>query len=250
MSEKDFYELLIEMISRDVHPQKNKILRLLENAKLSCDKTMEYTRNKWDHYKEYIYITVQPADVVQLIEFKSYIEKVIKQIYPVNDDYEYEFFGLEIKPGKVVPNELVSQNVHFENIQNKIISEIRKADYLIWIAMAWFTNVDIYNELVKKKQAGVNIQIVIDDNDKNRTAPFILEKEFETYRVSIWSSYKNLMHDKFCIIDLKTVVHGTFNWTNSANYNKETISIDNNSATAKKFADEFIKLKLFAMSKN
>lgn len=51
------------------------------------------------------------------------------------------------------------------------------------------------------------------------------------------------MHDKFCIIDLQTVIHGTFNWTRAAQYNKETISIDKNRETAEKFADEFMKLK-------
>ena len=51
------------------------------------------------------------------------------------------------------------------------------------------------------------------------------------------------MHDKFCIIDFQTVIHGTFNWTKAANYNKETISTDNNRTTAEAFADEFIKLK-------
>jgi phosphatidylserine/phosphatidylglycerophosphate/cardiolipin synthase-like enzyme len=51
------------------------------------------------------------------------------------------------------------------------------------------------------------------------------------------------MHDKFCIIDFYTIIHGTFNWTNAANYNKETISIDKNRSTAESFADEFMKLK-------
>lgn len=51
------------------------------------------------------------------------------------------------------------------------------------------------------------------------------------------------MQDKFCIIDLQTVIHGTFNWTKAANYNKESISIDTNRTTAEAFADEFIKLK-------
>ena len=61
--------------------------------------------------------------------------------------------------------------------------------------------------------------------------------------MSIESLYKNIMHDKFCIIDLQTVIHGTFNWTRAAQYNKETISIDKNRETAEKFADEFMKLK-------
>lgn len=51
------------------------------------------------------------------------------------------------------------------------------------------------------------------------------------------------MYDKFHIIDFQTVIHGTFNWTKTANYNKETISIDTNRATAESFSDEFKKLK-------
>ena len=110
--------------------------------------------------------------------------------------------------------------------------------------MAWFTNPVLYEALLTKKSEGLNIQLIIDDNEKNKTAPFVLESDFETYRLCITSLYKNIMHDKFCIIDLNTVIHGTFNWTNAANYNKETISIDRNPSIARKFADEFIKLKL------
>ena len=87
------------------------------------------------------------------------------------------------------------------------------------------------------------IEIVLDDNEKNRNEEFDLSEEFSIYWVSIESLYKNIMHDKFCIIDLYTVVHGTFNWTKAANYNKETISVDRNRTTAESFADEFMKLK-------
>ena len=45
------------------------------------------------------------------------------------------------------------------------------------------------------------------------------------------------------MIDLYTSIHGTFNWTKAANYNKEHISIDKNHSTATAFADEFMKLK-------
>lgn len=113
--------------------------------------------------------------------------------------------------------------------------------------MAWFTNPTIYRELLKKKRQGLDVVIIIDDNEKNREASFVLEDNFETYRVEIKSLYKNIMHDKFCIIDLKTVLHGTFNWTVAANYNKETMSIDRNRETAERFADEFLKLKRLAL---
>lgn len=243
MNEKEFHSLLLEMVKRDDHPQKKKILDLLGRASLSCDKTSNFTRRKWNHFQEYIYLTFEPGDLTEALQFKDYISKLIGQIYPVNDDYEYELFGVEFKPGRVLTSELTSQEIHFDGIQSQIIDEIQNAKYTIWIAMAWFTNQILYDELIKKKKQGLNIQVVIDDNDINSRAPFRLENEFETYRISIESYYKNIMHDKFCVIDLNTVIHGTFNWTNAANYNRETISIDKNSATAKVFADEFIKLK-------
>lgn len=133
----------------------------------------------------------------------------------------------------------------FENIQRQIIEEIRAAKYVIWIAMAWFTDPMLYQELLNKKKKGLTIEIVLDDNTKNRNADFNLEYDFCIHWVTIESLYKNIMHDKFCIIDLNTVVHGTFNWTKAANYNKETISIDRNRTTAESFANEFIKLKKY-----
>lgn len=243
MTEKEFHSLLLEMVKRDSHPQKSSILDLLGRSSLSCDKTEKYTGRKWNHFREYIYLTFEPRDLTKAFQYKDYIAKLVEKIYPVNKEYKYELFGVEFKPGRVSESELTRQEIHFDDIQNQILEEIRKAKYIIWVAMAWFTNKTLYEALVERKNHGVNIQIVIDDNDKNSGAPFWLEDEFETYRINILSYYKNIMHDKFCIIDLSTVIHGTFNWTNAANYNRETISIDKNSVTARLFADEFIKLK-------
>lgn len=136
----------------------------------------------------------------------------------------------------------------FENYESITINELKKAKYTIWIAMAWFTNKKIYDVLLDKKSEGVNVQIIIDDNENNRKPKFLLEKYFETYRIRVESLYKNFMHDKFCVIDFKTVVHGTFNWTEAGNYNKETVAvIPNDYVTAKKFTDEFMQLKLKGM---
>jgi phosphatidylserine/phosphatidylglycerophosphate/cardiolipin synthase-like enzyme len=248
MTEKEFYELLIQVIRRDNYIRKNELLELLKSSNLSCDKTYQFTRNKWNHYQEYIYITTTPANLINLMNHKTYLEKKIVSIYPVNDDYEWEFWGLEIKPGKVEANEYVNQEIHFEDIESQIIESIANAKYIIWIAMAWFTNRKIYSVLIDKKKQGLNIQMVLDDNAKNHNTDFKLEDEFEVYWVKIQSRYTNIMHDKFCIIDLNKVIHGTFNWTNAANYNKETISIDENKVTARTFADEFMRLKLSEFS--
>lgn len=248
VTEKEFYELLIQVIRRDNYIRKNELLELLKSSDLSCDKTYQFTRNKWNHYQEYIYIKTTPANLINLMDHKTYLEKKIVSIYPVNDDYEWEFWGLEIKPGKVEANEYVNQEIYFEDIESQIIESIANAKYVIWIAMAWFTNRKLYAALIDKKKQGLNIQIVLDDNAKNHNTDFKLEDDFEVHWVKIQSMYTNIMHDKFCIIDLNKVIHGTFNWTNAANYNKETISIDENTVTARAFADEFMRLKLWEPS--
>ena len=44
------------------------------------------------------------------------------------------------------------RGIHFSKIQNVLIQGIRDAKYLIWAAVAWFSNEEIYNELLIKKQ--------------------------------------------------------------------------------------------------
>lgn len=84
--------------------------------------------------------------------------------------------------------------------------------------MAWFTSERIYRELLKKKREGLNIVIILDKNDINEKASFDLLKSFETYSMVIPTVKGNTMHNKFCIIDFRTVLHGTFNWTNRASF--------------------------------
>lgn len=247
MTEKQYKDLMIATIKMSQHEEKNQIISLLKIVTVSFQKDFAFTYHLPDHREEYIIISIIPEKMPDLKKYEEYLDKVCAEVYPTNDKYEY--WGLVIKPGILPADaEEVSQEIHFEHIQAEIIEEIRDAKYVIWIAMAWFTNAGIYAELLKKKQHGLDIVIIIDDNDRNRNnAPFVLEDNFETYRIEIKSQYKNIMHDKFCIIDLKTVLHGTFNWTVAANYNKETVSIDRNRETAESFADEFLKLKRIAI---
>ena len=91
----------------------------------------------------------------------------------------------------------------------------------------------------------IESEIIIDNNRVNKEKPsFTLEDHFEVYRVDVMSErYKNIMHRKFCVIDLEVAMHGTFNWTNAANYNKEHWDVDHNRETAKTFAEEFVKMR-------
>lgn len=241
MTEIEYRKLLIDSVRAGDYSEKDGLLELLNICSLRFEKTNIFTRNLWNHFQEYIHICIVPEKMIELKKHADYLEKMIYEIYPPNDDYE--LWGVEIKPGAMPDIEDVSQEILFENIRNQIIEEIHAAKYMIWISVAWFTDPVLYQELLKKKQQGLIIEIALDDCDRNHNADFSLENDFPVYWITVQSYYQNIMHEKFCVIDLYTSIHGPFNWTKAANYNKEHISIDKNHSTAAAFADEFMKLK-------
>ena len=175
------------------------------------------------------YITKR-LEVLSSEEQLRLLEK-IKDKYPDN------------KLAKVYDEILDGDNLNiitgFKNIEESIIKEIRAAKYLIWVAVAWFTNRKLAEELYKKKIEGVSIQIITDDNEINKGLE--LENGFEVDRIKKSGFAK--MHHKFCIIDLEKVIDGSYNWTNNANYSDEGINIIENRDIAKEFADRFKELK-------
>lgn len=158
------------------------------------------------------------------------------------DGYRLENIDSVYKVIGVVIADEVSVEIHFEEIQAQIIEQIRLAKFSIWVAVAWFTDKELMRELYNKKKEGLNIRLVVFDDEINKKYGFEYEKFFETKRAKPTGIFENIMHHKFCIIDFKTVIHGSYNWTNKARWNKETISIDSGREIAEKFATEFIAL--------
>ena len=158
------------------------------------------------------------------------------------DGYRLELIEDQYKIiGSDIP-ENIEIEIHFEDIQSKIIEQINNAKFSIWIAVAWFTDKEILRLLYRKKQEGLNIRIVVIDDEINSKHGINYEEYFEAKRVKPTGKYENIMHHKFCIIDFRTVIHGSYNWTVKAQWNKETISVDFGREIAEKFAGEFINL--------
>lgn len=171
-------------------------------------------------------------------------EDAVEKINPliVQEGYKLESIdGIFKITGSDLPEE-VEVEIHFEEIQQQIIDQIRTAKFTIWIAVAWFTDRSLMEELFKKKNEGLNIRLIVLDDEINAKYGFKYEKVCETKRVKPTGSYANIMHHKFCVIDMKVVLHGSYNWTNKARWNKETISIDYGREIAEKFGSEFINL--------
>ena len=122
-----------------------------------------------------------------------------------------------------------------KKIQNAIQMELFKAENSIKIAVAWFTNELLLKVLVLKLKLGVTVEIILNDDEINRTGKTSLDfTEFiKSGGILRWNKTNKLMHDKFCVIDDHIVIFGSYNWTNKAEYSEEsvTISIDENDTT-------------------
>jgi phosphatidylserine/phosphatidylglycerophosphate/cardiolipin synthase-like enzyme len=62
----------------------------------------------------------------------------------------------------------------FEEIANRIQQEISKAKKSIFIAVAWFTNKNLFNELLIKARNGCSVSIIISNDSINLTLQLIL----------------------------------------------------------------------------
>ena len=101
----------------------------------------------------------------------------------------------------------------------------------------------LFEELVKRKADGVNIRVIVSEEDSNKVLLTRLKENFETHCIPRYGFNNwNRMHDKFCIVDLEYVMHGSYNWTKVANYNGETLVTSVDRKLVKDFAEEFNRI--------
>ena len=128
--------------------------------------------------------------------------------------------------------------VFFDNIDEIIISHLNESKFEIKIAVAWITDQKIIKTLEKCVENGILVKIIFYNDNINKFDNFKqLYKKGAIIRCS-----NNLMHNKFCIIDNKKVINGSYNWTISAKSNNENIQITNSSDIASDFEKEFNKI--------
>jgi len=111
-------------------------------------------------------------------------------------------------------------HAYFENIQSEIIEVLQSAQYQIRIAVAWFTDSQLFDILLSKAKKGVKIELLLANNFINH------ESNINYQQLSQWggsvtfigddSEKAPLMHNKFCIIDEEILVFGSYNWTRKA----------------------------------
>ncbi len=132
----------------------------------------------------------------------------------------------------------------FENIAERIVLELGKAQNSIFIAVAWFTNMKIFNILQQKAEEGCQINLMYSDDHINENSQIDFELIKNANVFPIGDGDQNLMHNKFCVIDYCTVITGSYNWSNKAESNYENITItEGDTSLAEQFVSEFNKIR-------
>lgn len=137
---------------------------------------------------------------------------------------------------------------YFENIKDKLIEQIRLAKETITISVAWFTNKELFKELLDSMgKKAVKVFLLIEDDIINRGNKHGLDFQYFIDKggyLFLHNVTNTLMHNKFCIIDKKIVITGSYNWTYGAEYNnKENIVISDDQELCQQFNDYFQTLK-------
>lgn len=142
-------------------------------------------------------------------------------------------------------------NAYFENIHIQIIKEISRAQQSIKLCVAWFTDVELYNHILRAQERGVIVKIVIANHefnliDKNPVdfKELLLNNGTVNYIGNLTNDYTDsLMHHKFCIVDNKVLMTGSYNWTRKARQNDENLLvIEDEAEVVKSFEEKFKNL--------
>lgn len=112
----------------------------------------------------------------------------------------------------------------FNEILISLLTDLCKAKKEIKIAVAWFTNHELYDALLKKLKDGIKVTlIIINDPINNHEGGLDWQGFINCGGVLHFSYYPHIMHHKFCIIDNKILYNGSYNWT----YYAERINREN-----------------------
>lgn len=240
MKEVDFQRTIIATLEYD-----NKYIQLREDllpivsrSSFNFIPQYEFAVRSGQHWEDLEFRV--PVPIINLAnDKKEQLFELFRYVY--QEDAHFNLKNSYIKPQIIVGDDPpVENNVEFQRIQDTIIQGIRDAKYLIWIAVTWFTNEVLFEELVKRKADGVNIRVIVSEEDSNKVLLTRLKENFETHCIPRYGFNNwNRMHDKFCIVDLEYVMHGSYNWTKVANYNGETLVTSVDRKLVKGFAGEF-----------
>lgn len=168
------------------------------------------------------------ANTVDEVKLINWIEEVNKCLLPKVEAKTVEENRCYFSPG--------------DDCENAIVSCIRNARHSVKICVFTISENVISEEIIAAKKRGVSVTIITDNDKINDKGSDIRWLATEGIRIKIDEASSH-MHHKFCLIDKKTLLTGSYNWTKSAaDRNQENLLVTQDPKMVKAYLSEFEKL--------
>jgi len=119
--------------------------------------------------------------------------------------------------------------------ETAIINQFNQAQETVDIAMYYFTDRELANAAIEAHKRGVVVRVYLDKDQKE--AKYSKSRYLANNGVSVrYSDNPYIMHHKFCVIDKRIVITGSYNWTASARErNNENLLVIHDSEVAEEY---------------
>lgn len=102
---------------------------------------------------------------------------------------------------------------YFSSIRQTLVNALGQATESIDIAVAWFTNEQLFDTVASSLDKGVKVRMVLINDDINHCGGLDFQKFIDKGGRLFFGKTGYFMHNKYCIIDGKTVYTGSYNYT-------------------------------------
>lgn len=142
----------------------------------------------------------------------------------------------------------MKSQAYFDKIHKHIENNLKTSKTSIRIAVAWFTDTRLFNILCEKANEGVQVELLMANHEINHDSNIkyrdLINRGGQIFWIGKEGAFAPLMHNKFCIIDNTILIFGSYNWTQKAKSNHESITvIEEDYNLILDFNQEFDKIK-------
>jgi len=102
---------------------------------------------------------------------------------------------------------------YFSSIRQTLVNALDQAKESIDIAVAWFTNEQLFDTIASRLDNGVKVRMVLINDDINHCGGLDFQKFIDKGGRLYFGKTGYFMHNKYCIVDGKTVYTGSYNYT-------------------------------------
>ncbi|KAJ1917350.1 hypothetical protein H4219_003261 [Mycoemilia scoparia] len=125
-----------------------------------------------------------------------------------------------------------------EDSFNQLANALKSAKHSIDLAIYSFTDNDLSKIITNAHRNGIKVRIISEDDQVGK-----MGNDIEFLRDEASAPNESLMHNKFCIVDKRFVITGSYNWSKAARrQNQENILITNSPEAVQSYCREFNKL--------